>query len=468
MKVLSKLRTRLLISLFSFICCLAILELGLRLGGYIYIYKLVKTAEINKQDSTPYTIVTIGDSYTVGGEGKWKDNYPSQLQKMLSDSDPKKFTVINGGVCESNSTMALNYLSDLVEEYKIDSVVLLTGATNRFNLIGFSQNKAINFFSRFRLYKLAKIFMINLRWRILQQSGQVDGHNDYAVNRANSLFGKAEEDANKYDIKMMNCQKVIQSQMTAEVLDQELVETYILAECYGANNEDPTELFQRALSLNYNQDLIYQGWGNYLQEKGQRKEAIAKLEKVVKPNAGVYGDLAYLYLRTGKLTKALELSMQGIELFPTFYEFYYLLSKTYELQNKYSAQDILQSMRRIEERNPELTKNTQYQNYLSLFRNKGIMERNINNWLRKDLEKFVLLCKDNNIQLVIQNYPYPYHSVNKYLKEIAKKYDLPFVDNYSVFKNLEPHNKYFRDTDHCTLEGHRIMAENIYKIFARN
>lgn len=462
-----RLRTRLLVSLISFVFCLMILEFGLRLGGYIYVHKLIKTAGINKQNRAPYTIVTIGDSYTVGGEGEWKDNYPSQLQKMLSDNDPKKFTVINGGICESNSTLSLKYLSDLSEEYKIDSVILLTGSTNRFNLTGFSQNKVINLFSHFRLYKLAKIFMANLKGRMLQQRGQVDGYDDHAVNKKIDGWESVKYD-NIYHIEEVDCQKAMQDQKTGEIPEPRSVKSYMeLAECYADENKDATELFKQALTLNYDQDLIYYRWGDYLRDQGQSKEAIAKLEKV-KPNAEVYGDLAYLYLQTGKLTKALEVSIQGIESFPAVFEFYYLLTKTYDLQSQYSAQDILQIIRRIGELNPELTENKQYQNYLSLFKDKEIMEKNIDNWLKSDLEKFVLFCKAHNIQLVIQNYPYPYHSANKYLGEIAKKYDLPFVDNYSVFKDLGPYDKYFADSTHCTFEGHRIMAENIYQIFARN
>jgi len=83
------------------------------------------------------------------------------------------------------------------------------------------------------------------------------------------------------------------------------------------------------------------------------------------------------------------------------------------------------------------------------------------------LGKIVEFCQENNIKLIIQNYPYPYFSVNKTLEELALKHSLPFVDNQSVFDNLvkkEGREKYFFDSDHCTPKGHDVMVENVYNV----
>ena len=105
-------------------------------------------------------------------------------------------------------------------------------------------------------------------------------------------------------------------------------------------------------------------------------------------------------------------------------------------------------------------------NNYDFFKNREIWEQRIDDWLRNDLEQIVKFCKQKNITLIVQNYPYPYLKVNKILKEIADKYNLPFVDNYSIFSKLVAQNgeeKYFTDYDHCTLRGHKIMVQNIYK-----
>ena len=57
--------------------------------------------------------------------------------------------------------------------------------------------------------------------------------------------------------------------------------------------------------------------------------------------------------------------------------------------------------------------------------------------------------------------------MNKSLEDLALKHSLPFVDNYSVFKELvekEGREKYFLDSDHCTPKGHAVMVENIYRV----
>ena len=138
---MGKIRTRVFISLGSFVFFLILLEFGLRIGGDFYLYKLLSETKTEMQAKAPYTILSIGDSYTVGGEGLWEDSYPSQLKKCLSKSQSRRFNVVNGGICEANSTRALNYLSKLVKGKKIDSVILLVGSTNRFNLVGYYQNK---------------------------------------------------------------------------------------------------------------------------------------------------------------------------------------------------------------------------------------------------------------------------------------------------------------------------------------
>ncbi len=57
--------------------------------------------------------------------------------------------------------------------------------------------------------------------------------------------------------------------------------------------------------------------------------------------------------------------------------------------------------------------------------------------------------------------------VNKVLDKIAGEYRLPVIDHQAVFRPLEPKSKYFFDDDHCTNEGHKIMARTIYDSLAK-
>ena len=89
-EIMSNIKIRLAISIGSFIFFLLILELGLRFGGYIYIQKLLSENKVEAVSEQTHTILALGDSYTVGGNSKWEENYPSQLQKMLSEKRLKR------------------------------------------------------------------------------------------------------------------------------------------------------------------------------------------------------------------------------------------------------------------------------------------------------------------------------------------------------------------------------------------
>jgi len=454
-----KLRTRLFISLGSLVFFLLLLELGLRFGGYVYTQKLLAETTTEKQDGSPYTILTIGDSYTVGGQGAWQDSYPSQLNRLLSDRNPGKFSVINGGICEANSTQALRHLSKMIQDYKVDSVFLLTGAANRFNLVGYPQNKGIDIFSHFRLYKIAKIFMINLKSRMFQKQ---------TIERRGRVQ-KSPEDSDDID---MNQDKENEAEALLKAAiknEPNQVGAYLeLALVYEKQHRDEKaeKLFMEVLRLGLEQGLVYKKLGDYYQRGSRYADAAVMYQKAfqLNPHEDIAEELVEIYVRLEDYVGALEMALEGVALSPAFaeQEGYYVLAKAYEFQNKYDAKNVLQHLHRIAEGNPVYNKSNLYRDYVSLFKDREIMEKKIDRWLKDDLEEIVRLCRINDIQLVIQSYPYPYHSVNRYLKEMAEKYDLPFVDHYSVFKELTPHKKYFVDSDHCTAEGHNVMAENIY------
>ncbi len=533
---MKKIKSRLFICIGSFIIFLILLELGLRFGGYLYLNMLLTKAKIEENDQLPFTILCIGDSYTVGGGGKWKDSYPRQLKKILSDNYKKEINVINGGICEANSTQALQYLSKLIGAYKIDSVILLIGSANRFNLVGFYSNNFINIITGLRVYKLAKIFLINVKGEVLkrytEKNMREENKRRYDYNDLLEICGNADiyyksiEERYKNEISLNptetktyfqlgQCYKEQKKFKEAEMLYDEVlkndpgnVNAYIeLGVCYRlqgkvkeaeklyrrliANDINTTwiyselgfcclkqnkykeaeKYFRRALDLDPYEFYIYVDLAFCYFSQGRYREAEANYKKALQlspNNEDIYNDLEKLYIRQGNYAEAINASLKAIEIDPTCFDNYYFLLKAYKFQSMIDSNFILQHFYKIGEKNPQLKKNKIFQNYISLFNDKKKMEDKINKWLRCDLEKITLLCKKNNINLIVQNYPYPYHSANHLLKEVATKYALPFVDNYTVFDNLTAKNKrkkYFVDHDHCTAEGHSVMAENIYKLF---
>jgi len=229
------------------------------------------------------------------------------------------------------------------------------------------------------------------------------------------------------------------------------------------------EVWKKLIQLKPDDDRLYVELGNAYQRLEQFDQAIKMYRKAIEINpyqSQAYTELGNISICHGDYDKGMEFLFKAIEIDSSKFINYYFLTRAYELQNKYDSEYVLKIFENMVERHPELKKNKLFMNNYDFFKNREIWEQRIDDWLRNDLEQIVKFCKQKNITLIVQNYPYPYLKVNKILKEIADKYNLPFVDNYSIFSKLVAQNgeeKYFTDYDHCTLRGHKIMVQNIYK-----
>lgn len=533
------LMTRIWLGVGSLLLILVLVEIGLRLAGYFYLHRLRLSGEQEIGMGASHTILAVGDSYTVGGNGKWENNYPSQLQKILSDNYPQKYAVINGGVCEANSTQIYYQLMRLIKAYKVDSVVLLVGSANRFNPAGYSRHWQGDLLSQLRLFKVFKILMINLQGKKVQeqlrayQEARIKGNTDYAYNQAGDFRDRVE----------LDCDEEMAAQYRAEIkANPEQVETYYrLAECYKEQNRFLEEealyremitrnrgseavyrnlgenyqkqskyhkaealfqkmidrypdrvwpyislanhyvvqgeyreadvLFSQALKLDSDREFVYSAMADYYGRVGKydQAEAMYRRSLELKSDENTFIELAWINLKLGKFDEAMKIILQAIKLYPTEFANQYFLLRIYEMQSVYDAAALLRFFSDIQAENPALRDSEEFQGYVYFLKNRQKIEDKIDDWLRDDLNKIVQLCRANNIRLIIQNYPFPYHAANRVLKEVAFKESVPFVDNYSVFENIpeEERETYFSDFDHNTKEGHRIIAENVYRLLVK-
>jgi len=92
-------------------------------------------------------------------------------------------------------------------------------------------------------------------------------------------------------------------------------------------------------------------------------------------------------------------------------------------------------------------------------------EHNIENWIKFDIERIVKICQRAEIKVILQNYPTE-EVTSEAIKEVALKYNIPFVDNFQIFnelwKNGEKPEDYYQPDRHCRDKGYAVMAENIY------
>lgn len=525
--------SRALVFFGSFIVILVVLELLLRFGGYLYLNGLMQADNRQANSKSVHTILTVGDSYTVGGEGEWADNYPSQLQGMLNQYQPGKYAVINGGICEANSTQTLRYMEKLINAYDVDSIVLLVGAANRFNLVGFPHNRTRGFLENFRLYKLGKIFMINLKSRMVQI--KADQNIQLAMNESINAEGETQMDeevdckdiekiiknsrANKAEImrqyfRLGECFQESGELKKAERLYKVLIGTHNNVEfaytglrkiyneqgrhkevdrlMQAAMDEHPSQvwpylemaqsyryqkkyetaagIYQQGLGLNDQQGLVYKDLGEMYFKQGKVNEAQKMFELALNYHGDehIFDRLMGIYFKQGRYEEVIKYSLKNIRITPTNFDHYYPLVKAYEFQNQYNAKDINHFLKSIARQHEELSDDPTFQKYLELFANEEQIQERIYAWFDADLDRIVQLCRENNIQLIVQSYPYPYTAVNEYLQKFAEEHALSFIDHYRIFQALPNTTDYFVDSDHCTVEGHRLMAQNIFEYFKQN
>jgi len=82
----------------------------------------------------------------------------------------------------------------------------------------------------------------------------------------------------------------------------------------------------------------------------------------------------------------------------------------------------------------------------------------------RDILEMVKICRVNNVKAVICSYPMGTEDkIAKAHEVIAKEFNIPFVNNEAIFKNLPNVNEYLSpDRWHPNEKGYKLVAENIY------
>jgi len=210
---------------------------------------------------------------------------------------------------------------------------------------------------------------------------------------------------------------------------------------------------------------LYKSWRTLEPEREMLNAACGSFRNVPDTTlADIYeGTGEYAKMRPGE--EMLEW-LDGIRANPRNFHTYYFVSKAYELQNKFNAGQVLAVLEEVKRNDPDIMKNSTFIHYCSFFSDREKWEKKLYEWLANDLDEIAELCSKAGINLIIQNYPYPYYAVNKTLKRASEKHGLLFVDNQSIFDELTRKNyrgQYFNDDDHCTALGHRIISDNIIR-----
>lgn len=477
-KIQTPLIVKISISLVSLLFFLSLLEIGLRTTGILYNLNrnTLSHQEINSPSRVEfekltsahsldkYVILTIGDSYTYGGINPINETYPYFLEEKLRIQSPfKNPVVINGGICDYNSRQVTLRFNDMIKKHKPDMVVILTGASDQFNLTGYNlEERGVNtFFSNLRIFKMAQIIELNLKAKLnkdpffdffrssleisvedyLEEKSRIDN-----LLTSKTFFDKAWYYFNQGQLSqaLSNAQAGLNSH---ERPDESLIQ---MAYFYYMDFQQS----QNSESLQHALKLYEKAYTDY-------PESIFALNHLVY----FYYDLSEFYFASKQFNLSVKYLLKAIPLDPTDEKNYTLLVKAFNLQNQYDGTAIVKVLESMIARNPRIRERKDFNNYYVLFQNKKKWEEEINQGVLDNLNEIITLAKENQIEIVLQNYPYPYPDINEIIKKAAQTHQVSLVDNASRFATLtqeEGWDKYFMKDGHCTTNGYRVIAENVY------
>ncbi|MEW5945073.1 MAG: hypothetical protein AB1742_02625 [bacterium] len=467
----SRIAIKLLAFAGSLFLSLLVLELALRIYGMVLLFGYRPDHE-RPGGQPDVRIVSVGDSFTYGENvNRATEAYPAVLERLIGrDAPGKNVSVVNLGVCETNTSELYRNLKKWIDAYEPDVVVLLSGSANRFSPFerfrkGDRYSPLKGFFYNLRIFKMGRIIHLNLRARDASTGGK--------SFRELALFALP----------------ATRSAVTPTFSHAAYVMRWGRREKFDP--EDPLhrlwsfknsgrydEGIMHALELLHRGEADEVGVMMALAELYLSNGAVAKTEEVLAAarrkhprsrmvrNATAYYKLAIgEHLRKqSEYGKAIGYYLKNIEADPNFPVAYYAMAKVYDLQSLYDSARIHGEMERMLKGNPVYGESELFAGFMKLFADKQNWEAGIENWIYDDLKKAAALCRRRGIKLVIQNYPVAYAMANRVLERVARENSLPFVDNLSAFAALEPEEKYLADDDHCTPAGHRVVAQNVYRV----
>jgi tetratricopeptide (TPR) repeat protein len=496
--------------IFGLFLFLILLEIGLRIGGFIFL-SLQEYRNISSlRQKGEYRILCLGESTTAGG----KESYPSQLEEILNKRNIGiKFSVINKGIPAIRTSYILEQLEGNLNRYKPNMVITMMGLNDEGEHIPFEDtciSKPMLFFKSFRTYKLARLLWLHIVTKLkeigINKAEANDVVNEEQPGPLNSIpngkvpYKKAVEpkprDGESY-LELGNRHRDRGDYLQAEELYKKAIElnprenkAYIeLGNCYRNRGDylQAEELYKKAIQLNPRDNKAYLelGWCYRHQSKLPQSDELYKKAIELKPRDYVaYCMLADSYILQGKYPQAEELYKKVMEL-KTGYNLALMdldLGICYIFQKKYPQAEKLYKEALEKDPNSVLAYAGLAQVYRETDKHISLEQyyTKINKLLdyynpetRINYQRLKGALDKKGIKLICVQYPM--RSVEPLKKIFEEQEGIIFVDNERVFKNAlkkDNYKEYFSDMfagdfGHCTYKGNRLLAENIANVILK-
>jgi len=414
----------------SLILSLIFLEVALRLTGFIIQTGREATLEREKTSShrdkfivfrneIKYEkwVIALGDSLTNGSNVPVDQSYPFRLylnpENKISENKVR-FNILNHGYCESNTYQSLKQLESIIRDWNRmpDIIIYLGGASDLFSPISNEEQKEFNNIAqRINNHKLSFF-----------KSTRV-----YKIYRGIMLNLRT---YSEYD-------GVTEEEFKAEFPSNKIIENFM---------DGKEELaFQEIKQLESKMKDIH-------------------IESILN---------SIIDRKLDNRAEVVKITLKFFEEFPRLFRYsgaypLHRLIISFNQQSTYTADDISSYLKKISDKNPSVKETKIFKKYYDLFKDKERSLKRIEQNRMMNLRTIAKICKENNIKLILQNYPSNFTGANLALKKIAEEFSLPLVDNNKVFNEIiidkETRMKYLAEDEHPSKEGYQIMADNVWQV----
>ncbi|MFH1824024.1 MAG: tetratricopeptide repeat protein [Candidatus Firestonebacteria bacterium] len=516
-------KQKLQLLIFGLFVCIIILEIGLRLGGLVFIF-LQERNNINSiKQKGEFRVMCLGESTTV----LWgRDAYPYQLEGILNQLNTGiKFSVINNGLSGTTTSKISARLEADLNKYKPDIVTAMIGINDReeptaYSTVTFLDTPKI-FFKNFRTYKLinliymhlvARINKVYFKWRIKNEK---NFDSDWIFSTFNLKKFHADQKI------PLQAEQVLKDAILQDPKNDKL---YLGLGLFYQNYElfsQAEKALKKAIEIDPQNSEAYLVLGVVYEESGRQYAAEKSLKKAIELNPTgeeAYAELGWYYQQRNMLHQAEEAFKKTIELNPNNEAGYEGLGMTYEEKGRYSEAEKMfkkaisvdhksgnsyEGLVRIYERQKnyasaeemfkkciELNPNSDWPyQYAIRFYNELGEEILAQKYLRRmqrlrldyhnpitqyNYKKIRKILDKRGIKLVCIQYPM--RSIEPLKKIFEGDEGVMFVDNEKIFKNAllnANYKEYFTDLfagdfGHCTRKGNRLLAENIANVILKD
>lgn len=357
-KPATRFRHKVSLIIFGLFLFLVLLEAGLRFSGFFLLFLQEYRNRYSLAKNGEYRILCLGESTTRSG-------YPVFLEKILNERKSGiKFTVIDKGICGTNTAYILAQLENNLNRYKPHMVIAMMGINDSGEHLPAkpSSDGAGSFLAELKIYQLAGF----LRMHILAKASEMSlslvdqayieagwfyrDHGD--LGKAEAIFKKAVELNPKNDkayIGLAWCYRVAEKYAEAEGVLKKAIElnpkndkAYVgFMRLYYHSGKDRVKVegaFKKAIRLNPHNDRAYAVLGWFYTDMGDYFKAEYMLRKAISinpQNEEALVGLGRLYRGQGRLGPAEDVFKKAIALKPRYASAYLGLGRVYRDQGNF-------------------------------------------------------------------------------------------------------------------------------------